>query len=225
MAKIIPSAIVSAISGALEGLIFSRRRAGIVVGTRPLLSRRVTPAKQTVQRAFGQAMAFWDQVDDGTRAAWCSAAQSFPNKDRMGFDRRLSGRQLFVKQLAWNDGAAYGPGLLPPTVSTPPILTLTATPGAGQIVLDWELFSDPGAGVRVKIRGYRPLQMKPITNVRTWNPLGIQTATYIGSYTVTPPNFAGNRPFIVGEYLAFEVQPMAYGCWLGMPVMAMVQFT
>lgn len=224
MAKIIPSAIISTISGSIDAMTFRRSRNGIVLAKRAQKVYNNSDDTQDVHRAFNTAMTFWSRVDDETRRAWAVAAQSYPHRDRLGQSRRLSGKQLFVRQFAWNGGTPYSGSNLPPIVSTPTIETLTATPGADIITVAWTLFNDPGVNVRVKVRGYRPYSTGQIGHVPKWTYLGIQTGSYDNDLVVTPASWPGAQDYQTDEYIVFQLTPMAYAHWLAAPAQVQVQY-
>jgi hypothetical protein len=224
MAKIIPSSLVSTISGAIEGVIFRRSSSGLVVCHRP---RKIGPASsaQTEEKeAFRKALTFWSRMSETDRMAWTSAAASFSHRDRLGQSRRLSGKQLFIKQAAWNGGTVYAGQVLPPTVTTPPFSALSISFVGGLPTIIYSLASDPGVNVRVKARGFRPGSFQPINSIPKWTALGLQTGSHSNTIAVPSQTWPGEQAYTSGEYMAFKVSALAYGHWLGTSAQIVVMF-
>lgn len=106
MAIIRGGPLAEAVSGSVGGLVFKNGRGARVVGRRPLKVTKDSIASvgriAQVQMA-GQA---WAALDDETRQQWVTLAAQIEFTNRLGKPYHLSGRSMFLHQLAFIAGVA-----------------------------------------------------------------------------------------------------------------------
>lgn len=215
MAKFLPGSLVSVVSGSIDSLTFRRSPGGATVGRRGLKCGQATMVQNSQKEAWAAARRLWYLQDDATRRAWATASQTYPWKDRLGQTRKLSGLQLWMRQVAWAGGTPYAPWALPPVAPTPAFASLAGSILGGNMVVSWVLAANPSVPVKLKIQGYRPGTLRPITSVRAWTPLHTTVSTWTNSIIIPPQSWPSEQAYAPGEYVRYRVTPMAYGHWLG----------
>lgn len=116
MALIKLTAIVDAISGKLNGTVFSRNKGGAYVRSRGVAVNPQTTAQSAVRSIFGSLSQAWRDLTDVQRNAWKSITADYPYQNSLGDAKILTGKALFQKLNG--NRASLGLPLLP--VPAPP---------------------------------------------------------------------------------------------------------
>lgn len=97
MALIKLTAIVDAISGKLNGTVFSRNKGGAYVRSRGVAINPSTAAQSLVRALFASISQAWRDLTDEQRQAWRTAAPGYPYQNSLGDTKTLTGKSLFQK--------------------------------------------------------------------------------------------------------------------------------
>lgn len=102
MALIRTSSVVSEISGAVGGTIFSTGKHGSIMATRP--QRKNTPSvRQATSRAiFRTVQAQWSLLSLDTKAQWNNLASQSNVTNRVGLQRQRAGQNMFTDYLMFH---------------------------------------------------------------------------------------------------------------------------
>ncbi len=97
MAIYTPGPLIGAMSGKIGGMVAVQARGARVLRRPPTRTPRRTAFKATSDALFANIRAGWHDLTDDERSAFVTAARDFPNTNRLGETRPLSGFQLFIK--------------------------------------------------------------------------------------------------------------------------------
>lgn len=97
MALVKYTAAVDAISGKLNGNVFSKNKGGAYLRSRGQVLNPDTNLQRTVRGAFGAISRMWGQLTQSQREGWNNGAQNFPYQNRLGDTKIYSGKTLFQK--------------------------------------------------------------------------------------------------------------------------------
>lgn len=139
MAIIQTGAVVSAISGRMDGVVFARGRGGPYVRTFVPPTQPRTDPQQENRALFGQMSVEWGALDESERSAFSSAALSYPRTNSLGVTYYMSGQQFFI---SLNQSLQKAYALV--GLDTPAILT---TPPAGGTTLPIEDLENVSGGI------------------------------------------------------------------------------
>ena len=132
MAKIRMGAMVGQISGSVGTQTYSRNRYGAYVRLRAVPVRVTKTYAQAAKNRLSTASKVWGLLDEPTRAAWRTWAQTNPITDALGDKQILDGHAACTKlnAIQLQQGGA---NLLVPPVTPAPVglLTLSATVDVG----------------------------------------------------------------------------------------------
>lgn len=137
MAKINFGTIVNDARGKIDGIVFSRSRAGAYVRGKVSPSQPQTNLQSSRRTFLTQATREWSaSLTAAQRGAWDQLAKFTPVKDRFGHTILLTGHQLYVKL---NATLLYYAGISeeepPASLSVPAILSLAVTADASSHTL------------------------------------------------------------------------------------------
>lgn len=96
MAKIKLTAMVDAISGKLNGTVFSKNRGGAYIRSKSTVSNPQTPSQQNSRAVLTQFSQGWSQLTEPQRRSWIEAVDNFQRTDQFGDVRKLSGKNLYT---------------------------------------------------------------------------------------------------------------------------------
>lgn len=122
-----PGPLVGAISGAVGGAVFVNAKGSKVVRHRPRARPPRTPTRtqtlgdgnaQSYQASIAQ---LWQTLTDKQRQTWGVTALQFPETNRLGQTRPLSGFQFFVRENVLRSWAGMG------TIDEPPVPAIIST--------------------------------------------------------------------------------------------------
>ncbi len=141
MAIFKPSAILTAISGALGGQVFVQARGANVIRHRPAGKGGRSPRHEIAASAFVAVQRLWRTLSDEQRAAWRSFARDYPSTNRLGIRRPLSAYQSFVRfniRLGQHrDGLTTPVPRVLHSTDIPASMSVTAS-ASGDILLDFD---------------------------------------------------------------------------------------
>ena len=96
MAKVKFSALVSGMSGKLNGSVLYRGPAGDIIRTKVTPSNPQTPAQLAARSLLTALSQQWRALTVAERTAWNAITENFPSVDVFGDQRIPSGQQLFI---------------------------------------------------------------------------------------------------------------------------------
>ena len=97
MALIKTTAIVDAISGKLNGTVFSRNKGGAYVRSRSTVLNPKTLPQQSVRAIFGSISQAWRDLTPEEQQAWINATPNYPYQNALGDAKQYTGKALFQK--------------------------------------------------------------------------------------------------------------------------------
>ena len=97
MAIINFSPLISEARGKVGDVIFSRNTSGAYVKQYVDPGSPQSGLQLTYQTYYSGVNFSWKNLTDNQRAAWRAAAEVFPNKNRFGNERKMTGYGLFMK--------------------------------------------------------------------------------------------------------------------------------
>lgn len=97
MALIKLTAMVDAISGKLNGTIFSHNKGGQYVRSRSLVSNPQTTAQVLARSIFTTISQQWRELNEKARQAWIQAAGTVTYQNRLGDSKNYTGKALFQR--------------------------------------------------------------------------------------------------------------------------------
>lgn len=176
MALIKYSAFVTELKGSVGGTTFKGTRSGAVVQNKvchaPFQPKGMGNGLSAGSAASNIAMAtcvgIWKGLNLSERAAWTSAAPSFPSTNKFGESYTPSGYQLFLECNLTNLSFGFATTTTPPTptsLPSPPTLSLNWTGTALTYTIDWSgvftglLFATVpiSGGAQPNIRNFRKI--------------------------------------------------------------------
>lgn len=97
MAKVKFSAMISGMSGKLNGSVFARNRGGDYLRTKVTPSNPQTAAQSAVRSVFGSLSQAWRSLTEAQRTAWRSVVDQWQSTDVFGDLKSPSGSNLYVR--------------------------------------------------------------------------------------------------------------------------------
>lgn len=91
------SALVTDLSGSIEGMTASRNKGGQYLRARVIPTNPQTSRQSTARQAFAQITQAWQALDESERDAWDTFAPLIPATDSLGQAVTLSGQQAYMK--------------------------------------------------------------------------------------------------------------------------------
>lgn len=132
MAVVKYSAIVTSITGKLNGTVFAKNRAGAYMRTKVTPSNPRSTAQMAVRASFAFASQSWRALTEPERIGWTSLAQEVSARNAFGDAVILTGSQLFVKLNANLQGVGNAIITAPPALTpATSLLSLSLTAAAG----------------------------------------------------------------------------------------------
>jgi hypothetical protein len=119
------SALLSAASGSVAGMTFSRNRGGGYVRARVVPVTNTSIEALAAKARLGTVSGEWQGETDLTRDAWTDWAQEHPVTNALGLSKTLSGHGAYVGINTRLDALAFSKITNPPVVA-PPVGLLTA---------------------------------------------------------------------------------------------------
>lgn len=139
MAIIRTSPILSAISGAIGGVVFAQGKNGTVARIRPRHTPRRSPVLLKQQALYANIVRAWPALSPQQRDAWRALAVDFPTTNRLGLTAPPSGFQTFVSVNLHSRGMSSFVPSNPPRQASPLALddvsTLFRLAGSYQVTI------------------------------------------------------------------------------------------
>lgn len=111
MAIIQVGPIVQAISGRVGGVVFAQGHGGSTVRSRRARKNTWSPAAENQRRIILICQKWWATLDPEDKLPWNEAAARLNVVNRLGLRRRLSGRELFIRDgvidFMWRGGTYF----------------------------------------------------------------------------------------------------------------------
>jgi hypothetical protein len=184
MALIQFSSLVSAISGSIGGITFSKNRAGSVAKQR-VTGHVAMKSKQSFALSLSALItSFWSQLPAGYKTEWNTYAATYPYTDRFGRVKTLTGMQYF-KMIASNGYYTYGSFYTTPSVYiTPPALpSFTVTLTTSDIIITFSTPIDL-ATTRLILFSSAPTKSIATTNRGSYSISSLAGVSYASSFSV-----------------------------------------
>lgn len=207
MAIFRPSSIVGAISGTLNASAFVNNSRGAIVRKRPNHTKKRSPALMQHQAQFVNVQRTWRTLTEDERTSWRTTALRFPEKNRLGISRSLTGFQLYMKFNVLRAATGIALQTEPPTnYRTQPFI------GASLNLSTAPIYSFGGATTY-------PLNFPPVVifAARTFSnvqPTSFPPVTLLGTFTQVLFEYPFTSAFIAafgeldtGEYMAVRAIP------------------
>jgi len=137
---LIKSALVSAISGKIGGMVGARNRYGAYLRNWVKPVNPNTSRQQDVRALMGQANIAWAALTDQVRSDWNTYAAAVPWQNRIGDTIYLTGKTMYVRTyvarlMAGLEMVAAAPSTL--TLPSAPEVVLTATASTHVVSATW----------------------------------------------------------------------------------------
>ena len=219
MALIKTTAIVSEISGKINGTVFSKNRYGAYARTKVTPVNRNTNAQQGARGILTQVSQAWRGLTDNQRKGWDEGSKNFTRTNVFGDIRNLSGANLFSRlnaNLLHLGGVAIEVCPLPVSIPAMASLSGVADNSANTMALTFapaidasvkvEVYATAGlsAGKNFVKSEYKKIATKTVAFLTD----GSIATDYIAVFGAVPP--AGTKVFVkVKHYDATSGQPGA----------------
>ena len=132
--KFRPGPLVGQMSGSIGSMVASHNRFGTYMRTRVTPVNPDSEDQQIVRNNFGALSSGWRLLDEPTRKAWATFAETNPITDRLGQSQNLTGAMVYIALNSRRLLTSNLPRLLPPQRPAPlsfASITLSADIGAG----------------------------------------------------------------------------------------------
>ena len=123
MAKVKLSALVSGISGKLNGSVFAKNRGGLYLRTKVTPVNPQTAAQVAARNLLTSFSQGWKSLTIAQRTAWNNAVENFQTTDIFGDLKKPTGLQLYIRLNANISNGNGTPITSPPLPSGAPALT------------------------------------------------------------------------------------------------------
>lgn len=201
MAKVLFGGGIAAMSGSEAGRTYSRNASGAYVKNKSIPHNANTAKQQAVRSQFAGLISSWKSLSDAQQQAWIDMSPQYPSQDRLGQSVQLTGQQLYNRlnlNLANIGLAPISTPLIPKTLSSPAVSSLTMTLTAGVLTTAELGFEDVGTNTESIVISVTPGVSGGITRPTK----GLFRKTLIIADASTGPDFDFSS-----EYLALYGSP------------------
>lgn len=156
MALVKTSALVATISGSIGAANFANTRNGLVVRPRAQKPNPNTAIQQTRRAAYTETVRAWALRTTGEKLSWNNNAKFYPQTNRLGQPRLLSGFALFVKNTMRAFTSGHSGGAFPPVpLVYSPLQSVTLDYKTGNYLNMSAWITGPAAPTRIDCYGLR----------------------------------------------------------------------